>query len=106
MKKQLFILSLFFFGLFFNFSCSDKSGSGSKADKSHRGTDIIETGELAAVYTKSFVLPRFGYYWQMRIIGILEHGTIVNAGDSIIQLEPTEIQRLIINKEISKYQSK
>jgi len=100
MKKLICILSLFFSALFFNFSCTNKVGSGSGAIKSPPGTTIIETGELAAVYSKSFVLPRFGQYWyQMRVIGILEHGTLVNPGDSIIQLEPTEIQKVIINRE-------
>ena len=98
MGKQRFILFLFFSTLFFYFSCSNKSGSGSDAGKSSKGAVIIETGELAAVYTKSFVLSGFGY-WQMRVIGILEHGTLVNAGDSIIQLDPTEIQKRIINRE-------
>ena len=68
--------------------------------QSQQGTRIIETGELAAVETRSFVLPRFGRYWhQMKIIGILKHGTIVNAGDSIIQLDGSEIRKFIVNKK-------
>jgi len=99
MGKQIFILLIFFSALFFNFSCSNKAGNSSEDAKS-KGTAIIETGELAAVYSKSFVLPRYGQYWyQMRVIGILEHGTIVNQGDSIIQLEPAEVQKFIINRE-------
>jgi len=99
MKKQIFILFIFFAALFFNFSCNNKSGSDSGDAKNPKGTSIMETGELAAVYSKSFVLPRYGHYWEMRIIGILEHGTVINSGDSIIQLDPTEIKKLIINKE-------
>ncbi|MBN2806212.1 MAG: efflux RND transporter periplasmic adaptor subunit [Prolixibacteraceae bacterium] len=61
---------------------------------------ITETGELAAVNAKSFVLPRYGRYWyEMKIIGLLEHGTKVEAGDSIIQLDPTAIKRFIIDRE-------
>ena len=101
MRKYTFVICLFFSALFFNFSCSKGTGSGSgDAAKSSRGTTIIETGELAAVYSKSFPLPRYGRQWyEMRVIGILEHGAIVHAGDSIIQLDPTEVQRFIINRE-------
>ena len=100
MGKQTVILFLFSAALFLVFSCSDQTGSGSRGAKSQQGTTLIETGELAAVYSKSFVLPRYGRQWyEMRIIGLLEHGSIVNAGDSIIQIEPTEIQRFIINRE-------
>lgn len=61
---------------------------------------ITETGELAAVNAKSFVLPRYGRYWyEMKIIGLLDHGTRVEAGDSIIQLDPTEIKKFIIDRE-------
>lgn len=61
---------------------------------------ITETGELAAVNARSFVLPRYGRYWyEMRITGLLDHGTRVEAGDSIIQLDPTEIKKFIINRE-------
>ncbi|MDR1371882.1 MAG: efflux RND transporter periplasmic adaptor subunit [Dysgonamonadaceae bacterium] len=81
------------------FSCGKKTGSG---DVSQKHETIFETGELAAVNNYSFILTRFGRYWyQMRIIGILEHGTIVNKGDSIIQLDPIEIQKYILDKEKS-----
>ena len=82
----------------FVFSCSDKKEEENrrKAD----GKNIVETGELAAINSLSFVLTRYGQYWyQMRVIGILEHGTIVNAGDSIIQLDPTEVKKFIIDRE-------
>lgn len=65
-----------------------------------RGERIVETGELAAVETRSFVLQRYGRYWyQMKIIGILKHGTIVKEGDSIIQLDGSDIRKFIVNKK-------
>ena len=79
-------------------SCKGKSDEAVK--RSQQGTRIIETGELAAVETRSFVLPRFGRYWhQMKIIGILKHGTVVKVGDSIIQLDGSEIRKFIVNKK-------
>lgn len=65
-----------------------------------KGKTIIETGELAAVNSKAFVLSRYGRYWyEMKVIGILEHGSIVNEGDSIIQLDPTDIKKFIVDRE-------
>jgi multidrug efflux pump subunit AcrA (membrane-fusion protein) len=79
-------------------ACGDKQGIEEK--KAGEAKNIIETGELAAVNNRSFVLARYGRYWyEMRVIGILEHGAIVNPGDSIIQLDPTEIKRFIIDRE-------
>ncbi|MDR2843058.1 MAG: efflux RND transporter periplasmic adaptor subunit [Candidatus Symbiothrix sp.] len=80
-------------------SCGNHSPQGDADDNTHR-TNLRETGELAAVESKSFILQRYGRsWWEMRIIGILEHGTIVHPGDSIIQLDPTDVKKVIINQE-------
>ena len=80
-------------------SCGDSSGEDA-ARMGAGGKTLVETGEIAAVNSQSFILARYGRYWyEMRVIGILEHGTIVNAGDSIIQLDPSEINRFIIDRE-------
>jgi multidrug resistance efflux pump len=39
------------------------------------------------------------YWWEMRVIGILEHGATVNEGDSLIQGDPSEVNRLILERE-------
>jgi multidrug efflux pump subunit AcrA (membrane-fusion protein) len=78
-------------------ACSRESEDAKGASKERT---LVETGELAAINIRSFVLPSFGRYWyEMRLIGLLEHGTIVKAGDSIVQLDPTEIKRYIIERE-------
>ena len=94
--KYIFLLVAMF--SVFLISCKNKD----TADKatSEQGTRIVETGELAAVETRAFVLPRYGRYWhQMKVIGILKHGTIVEAGDSIIQLDGSDIRKFIVNKK-------
>ena len=76
-------------------------GIGNNKDKDavFQGS-ILETGTLEAINTKSFVLPRYSrYFYEMRIIGLLEHGAIVNEGDPVIQLDPTEVNRLILDRE-------
>ncbi|GAB1415890.1 hypothetical protein MASR2M117_12960 [Paludibacter sp.] len=80
-------------------SCSKDDINVADKTESKSGTKIIETGELAAVDSRSFVLSRYRHWHQMKIIGILKHGTEVKAGDSIIQLDPTEIQKYIISRE-------
>ena len=60
---------------------------------------IVETGELLAVRTKAFVLPRFGRFGSFRIIGLAEHGKVIHEGDSVIQLDPTDVTKYIIERE-------
>ncbi|HLP05471.1 MAG TPA: efflux RND transporter periplasmic adaptor subunit [Paludibacter sp.] len=98
MKTSTFkkVAVVFSIGLMF-LSCTpanqDKKAS---ADKS--GNKIVETGELAAIESKAFVMSQFGrMYFNMKIIGILKHGTPVKAGDSIIQLDPTDVKKFIID---------
>ena len=101
MRPAYKYISFLLFPLFFlGISCGD-STSDTKEKKAANLKKIVETGELAAVNTRSFSMPRVGRYWyEMRIIGILEHGSIVEPGDSIIQLDPTEINKYILDKEI------
>jgi hypothetical protein len=90
-----FLLSCLLFGLF---SCSHKQ-RGTDNDKKLK--NIVETGELAAVSVQSFALNPFpgGGWYNMTISGMLEHGTIVNAGDSIVQFDPSSVQKEIIDAE-------
>lgn len=79
-------------------SCSGAGADEEAAAESNRKR-IVETGELAAVNSESFTIQRYGRRWNsFKIIGILKHGTKVEAGDSVIQLDPTEIQKYIIDR--------
>jgi multidrug efflux pump subunit AcrA (membrane-fusion protein) len=92
---KLLLLLAILFGIV---SCSNPAKEDDRKQTSEK--NILETGELAAINNHAFVLRRYGRYWyEMRIIGLLEHGAIVNPGDSIIQLDPTEIKRYIIERE-------
>ena len=44
----------------------------------YKSTAIVETGELSAVRTKAFVMPRFGRWSSMRVIGLEEHGKVIH----------------------------
>ena len=93
--KSVIIFSL----LFFLLSCKNKKQEENlKSDSS--GISIIETGELDAVSARAFVMSyNMYFYYDLRIIGLLEHGSLVNPGDSIIQFDPTELNKYIVNTE-------
>ena len=97
--KPYNIILLFFICLFTFSACKNSASDADSADKNRSGKTIIETGELAAVDSRAFVMPRFGRWSSTRIIGILDHGEVVNAGDSIIQLDPSNITRNIVERE-------
>lgn len=98
MKRIKYIFMLVAVFSVFLVSCKNKDTVGGAT--SEQGTRIVETGELAAMETRAFVLTRFGRYWyQMKVIGILKHGTMVETGDSIIQLDGSDIRKFIINKK-------
>lgn len=79
-------------------SCAGKSDTSESIDKS--GKRIVETGELAAIESRAFVMPRFGRMWfTLKIIGIMKHGSVVKAGDSIIQIDPADVKKIIIDKQ-------
>jgi len=101
MKRKLKGFGLFatvFFSVLV--SCSGNPFDSYKIQRGTFNQTVIESGELAAVETKAFTMPRYGDYWyQMKIIGLLDHGTEVKAGDSIIQLDPSEVKKVIIDLE-------
>jgi len=84
--------------ILFFVSCGKQSDWDLK-EKNARGTSIIETGTLEAIHNQLFVLPRSMYWWEMRVIGLAENGADVSVGDSIIQIDPSEINKVIIERE-------
>ncbi len=84
----------------FLISCGSKGDKKENEESTFGGKTIIETGTLEAINNKLFILPRYSlYWWDMRIIGIAEHGTMVNEGDSIIQVDPSEVNKFILERE-------
>ena len=78
-------------------------GKGRGADAggaSGSGYTLIETGELAAVNSKAFIMERLGRRWyESRIIWLAEHGKEVHIGDTLYQLDPSNITNYITNRE-------
>ena len=80
-------------------SCNKFVNWGADKDNAAIGETIIESGTLEAINNKLFILPRSMNWWEMRITGILEHGAKVDEGDLVIQMDPTEVNKLIIERE-------
>lgn len=81
-------------------ACREKPIQTYPVEKGTFTQTFVETGELEAINTWAYVMPRFGRYWyEMKVIGLLDHGAEVKAGDSIIQLDPTDINKTILDLE-------
>lgn len=81
-------------------SCSEEKAYQNEVEYGDFTQSITETGELESVRERAFVMQRYGRYWySMKITGMLEHGTVVEAGDSILQFDPANVQKFIIDKE-------
>jgi len=98
-KKRIAKLIMFSIIGLMLLSCAGKTENNLESiDKS--GKRIVETGELAAIESRAFVMPRFGRMWfNLKVIGLLKHGSVVKAGDSIIQLDPADVKKMIIDKQ-------
>lgn len=77
-------------------SCKEDFLGGGEDD---HVTPLVETGELSAVRTKAFVMPRLGRFSSFRIIGMEEHGKVLQAGDSVIQLDLADVTKYIVDRE-------
>ncbi len=82
------------------FSCYSCGNLGNKTETEQQSERIVETGELQAVETYAFILQQHGRYWyENKVIGLLKHGTLIEKGDSVIQFDPSEIQKMIVDGE-------
>ncbi len=64
---------------------------------------VIETGELQAVNASTMTMPRINsiYGYNLKIIGLAEHGKNVQKGDPVIRVDPSSVQKYIIEKRES-----
>ncbi len=89
--------------LFMIYSC-DRAGD--KEFTVMRGSfiqSVTETGELEAGSATVISMPRLGYKYgyNFKLIGLAEHGSAVQAGDSVGALDPSSVYRYILNREES-----
>lgn len=93
------ILFLLLITLFF--SCSKGTNEVFTVMSGTFRQSIKQTGELQAVKASFIPMPSIDwqYGYQFKIIGLAEHGKIVQKGDSIIKLDATSVYKFIIERE-------
>ena len=99
MNNKFFILAF----LIIFFACKKKEEAQIPAAKAVKGVfyiDLYEEGEIEAVNSTSVSSPVIPWrYGNMTITQIIKDGQEVNAGDTLIVFDPTEVQKGIVEAE-------
>ncbi len=84
-------------------SCDNKKESGYMVLRGPFIQSVIETGELQAVHSSTMTMPRINsiYGYNLKIIELAEHGKNVKKGDPVIGVDPSSVQKYIIEKRES-----
>ena len=84
----------------FSISCNRKEGSRYLVMKGAFRQSVIETGELQAVNASFLSMPRINYIYgyNFKIIALAEHGKNVNKGEPVIKVDPSSVQKYIIER--------
>lgn len=87
-------------GLFLLPACDKVTQENNLIKRGDFKQTLTETGELFTVDNRSIVMPRYGRYWyNMKIVGLVDHGSRVKAGDSLVQFDPTEVKKFIMDRQ-------
>ncbi len=81
-------------------SCNNSEDGGYSVNKGTFRQSVIETGELQAVNASFLSMPRINYVYgyNFKIIGLAQHGKIVHKGETVIKVDPSSVQKFIIEK--------
>ena len=81
-------------------SCNRKEGSRYSVMKGAFRQSVIETGELQAVNASFLSMPRINYIYgyNFKIIALAEHGKNVKKGEPVIKVDPSSVQKYIIER--------
>jgi multidrug efflux pump subunit AcrA (membrane-fusion protein) len=62
---------------------------------------LNETGELDAVNSRDILVPHIGWHygWGLKIVGLVDHGTLVSAGDSIAQIDKNSVLKTLVERQ-------
>jgi multidrug efflux pump subunit AcrA (membrane-fusion protein) len=101
--KKIFIPFLFLTVLFILPLSCKKQESGYTILKGPFRQSVIETGELKAVNSFTLTMPKINsiYGYNFKIVGLAEHGKNVYKGDPVIKVDPSSVQKYIIEKKES-----
>lgn len=81
-------------------SCSRSTASRYTVMKGHFIQSVTETGELQSVHASFLSMPRINYIYgyRFKIIRLAEHGSTVHRGDTVFMVDPSSVQKFIIEK--------
>lgn len=101
--KSYFLSLITIVFLVLSASCGKKSQSGYSVLKGSFKQSVIETGELQAVNSSTLTMPRINsiYGYNLKLIGLAEHGKNVKKGEQVITVDPSSVQKYIIERSES-----
>ena len=84
-------------------SCNTEKKKGYMVMRGPFTQSIVETGELQAVNASTLTMPRINsiYGYNFKIIELAEHGKQVQKGDPVFRVDPSAVQKYIIEKRES-----
>jgi len=99
MIRNLILLAL----LTVTVSCSTENKNVYVVRRGPFTQSIVETGELQAVNASTLTMPRINsiYGYNFKIIELAEHGKQVRKGDPVFRVDPSSVQKYIIEKRES-----
>ena len=104
MKNNNSIITLLLLLAVFSFACKDKNAQQVPTGKVTKGIfyiDMHEEGELEAVNSINISSPSipWRYASNMKISFIVKDGTEVNAGDTVLIFDPSDVNKGIIDAQ-------
>ena len=84
-------------------SCNTEKKEGYMVMRGPFTQSIVETGELQAINASTLTMPRINsiYGYNFKIIELAEHGKQVQKGDPVFRVDPSAVQKYIIEKRES-----
>lgn len=87
--------------LLFNGSCTKESSSDLTVMQGRFVQSFTETGTLSAMLSAPIPVPRMDYRfgYEFKIVEMIDNGTYVKKGDTLILLDDAPIRKFIINQQ-------
>lgn len=89
--------------LFVAASCNTSKNNDIPVSQVREGTfylDIYEEGVVEAINSTNIISPTISWrYGMLKIIDIVEDGTEVKAGDTLVVFDPSEVRKAIVDSE-------
>lgn len=95
------ILKYLLISLLLFYSCSNENPDEYTVKSGFFRQSVTEPGELDAINASYIMMPRIAYQYgyQFKIVGLADHGKIVQKGDSVIKLDPSSVYKYILDRE-------